>query len=117
MNHHFVQINAPDVYCLSGDRVGAFFDTFALTSVFKTPPPPPPPTSPLNITTHYDKTTLIALVVLPLLCPHVYFVSLRVFVVTLKSLNLFLNFKLDCWLRCIDLSCIASCNVFSKIFT
>ncbi len=79
-NYHFVQINAPDVYYLSKDRVGVLLDTFALTSVLS--PPPPPPTSPLNITTHYDKTTLKVLVVLPLLCPHVHFRTLRVFVVT-----------------------------------
>ena len=40
MNHHFVQINAPDVYCLTGEWVGALFDTFALTSVLRPPPPP-----------------------------------------------------------------------------
>ena len=45
-------------------------------------PPPPPPTSPLNITTHYEKKTLGALVVLPLLYPHVHFGPMWVFVVT-----------------------------------
>ena len=79
-NHHSVEINAPDVYCLIGDRVGVLLDTFALTSVLS--PPPPPPTSPLNITTHYDKTTLIVLVILPLLFLHIHFGPLWVLVVT-----------------------------------
>ncbi len=39
-NHHSVEINAPDVYCLIGDRVGVLLDTFALTSVLSPPPPP-----------------------------------------------------------------------------
>ena len=78
-NHHSVQIIAPDVYYLSGDWVSALLDTFVLTSVFR---PPPLQTSLLNITTHYGKTTLKVLVVLPLLCPHVHFGSLWVFVVT-----------------------------------
>ena len=60
-NPHFIQINAPDVYCLSRDRFGALLDTSVLTPLFR---PPPLQTSPLNITTHYDKTTLRVLVVL-----------------------------------------------------
>ena len=61
-NQHFV-INSSDIYFLYGNRIGMVFGGFVLTSVVR---PPPPPTSPLNITTHYDKTTLRVLVVLPL---------------------------------------------------
>ena len=63
-NHHFVQINAPDVYCLSRNWFGALLDTSVLTPLLD---PPPCKRHPLNITTHYDKTTLIVLVVLLLL--------------------------------------------------
>ena len=48
-NHHSVQINAPDVYYLSGDWVGALLDSFVLTSVFRPPPPP-------NVTVKYNNT-------------------------------------------------------------
>ncbi len=58
-NHHAVQIYAPDVYCLIENCVGGFVDAFASTSVLSPPPPPPLPTSPLNITTHNGKNTLI----------------------------------------------------------
>ena len=78
MNHHSLEINAADVYYLSGDWVGVLLDTFVLTPLLS----PPPPTSPLNITTHYNNTTLKVLVILPLLCPHVHIGSLWVFVVT-----------------------------------
>ena len=40
MNHHLVQVNTLDVYCLSRDWFGALFDTLALTSVLRPPPPP-----------------------------------------------------------------------------
>ena len=77
-NHH-LEINASDIYCLCGDRVGALLDSSVLTSVLS----PPPPTLLLNITTQNDKTTLKVLAVGPLLCPHVHFGSSRVFIVTL----------------------------------
>ena len=37
-NHYFVQINAPDIYYLSGDWVGAMLDSSVLTSVLDPPP-------------------------------------------------------------------------------
>ena len=54
-NNHFVQRNALYLYCLRGNLVVTLLDPTVLTSVFR---PPPPQTSLLNITTHYDKTTL-----------------------------------------------------------
>ncbi len=80
-NLRFVQISSQYAYCLSDALVATLLDGSVLTSVLS-PPPPPLSTSPLNITTHYDKTTLRVLVVLQLLCPHVHFGSLRAFVVT-----------------------------------
>ena len=79
-NHHFIHINAADIYCLRDDRLDTLFDCSILTSVLS---PPPLQTSPLNITTHYDKKTLKVLVVLQLLYPHVHIGSLWVFVVTI----------------------------------
>ncbi len=49
-NHHFVQRNAPYLYCLRGDWVGAVLDTIVLTSVFRPPPPP------ANVTVKYNNT-------------------------------------------------------------
>ena len=48
-NHHFVQINAPDAYCLSGSLVGPLLDTLILTSVSRPPPP-------ANVTVKYINT-------------------------------------------------------------
>ena len=75
---HHLEINTSDIYCLRGNRTGMLLAGFVLTSILS---PPPLQTSLLNITTHYEKKTLIVLVVLPLLCPYVHFGSLRVFVV------------------------------------
>ena len=52
-NHHFIQINAPDVYCLCRDCFGALLDTTVLTSVFS---PPPPPHHPFNFSVKYNNT-------------------------------------------------------------
>ena len=76
-NNHFVQRNALYLYCLRCNLVVTLLDTTVLTSVFR---PPPPQTSLLNITTHYDKTTLNATEV-PLLYPHVHIGSLWVFLI------------------------------------
>ncbi len=37
-NHYFVQINAPDIYCVRGAWVGAPLYGSVLTSVFRSPP-------------------------------------------------------------------------------
>ena len=37
-NHH-LEINASDIYCLRGDRVGALLASSVLTSVLSPPPP------------------------------------------------------------------------------
>ncbi len=68
-NHYFTNINTPDIYCLRGAWVGAPFEGSGFNSDYESPPPPPP-TSPLNIIIHYSKTTLKALVLLPLLFTH-----------------------------------------------
>ncbi len=49
-NHHFVQIDASDIYCLRDDRFSALFDSSILTSVFRPPPPP------ANVTVKYNNT-------------------------------------------------------------
>ncbi len=75
-NNHFAQRNALYLYCLRGDLVVTLLDTTVLTSVFR----PPPANVTVNITTHYDKTTLNATEV-PLLYPHVHIGSLWVFLI------------------------------------
>ncbi len=43
-NYRFIQISAPNIYCLSVDWVGVLLDTFALTVILS----PPLPTSPFK---------------------------------------------------------------------